>query len=160
MYRAVLPHKDKNPRLKWRLVGDRTDIASSGEIFITPANLPGGQYTLYCTYVSDKGKTTTSKVLIVGSKNTCGVIREITNVLQPQTESKNIIYPNPTTGNITIGFKNSKGEKIVRIKDLMGREVLQSQRTNDNELKIDVYNLPDGIYFVEITFGGEIEANK
>lgn len=53
------------------------------------------------------------------------------------------IYPNPTTGKIFV--HNKPGDSVVKICDITGREVLQS---NQNMLDIGRFN--SGIYFVKI----------
>ena len=68
------------------------------------------------------------------------------------------IYPNPSNGNFTIdttGFENL----TVSIYTSMGRNVYQLNNLKD-QAKVDLSNLPKGIYFVTLTSGSETIQKK
>jgi len=68
-----------------------------------------------------------------------------------------IIYPNPSSGNITISLKtNSNEEMLFSIRNLLGKEVLNKQIQND-ETKIDVSSLPNGIYCTHLFSNGKAQ---
>ena len=61
------------------------------------------------------------------------------------------IYPNPTSGTLMI---NSKSKiKAMEITNMVGQIVhcLVSTDQADNNLRIDTYNLPQGVYFIKAT---------
>lgn len=70
------------------------------------------------------------------------------------------IYPNPTDGKWNIVLEMNKNEKVVKyqLKDITGQEVLSaSTRILKGEAHlIDASNLPNGIYFLQLSESGEV----
>jgi hypothetical protein len=60
-----------------------------------------------------------------------------------------ILYPNPTTGNVTLLF-DAKEPMEVTVYDILGREMLSRTAEFDerNQCKLDLSNLGEGVYFV------------
>ena len=54
------------------------------------------------------------------------------------------IYPNPTTGKITIEHPASLKEAFIL--DLMGKKVRQIHLSSENKSDIDISDLPNGVY--------------
>lgn len=59
-----------------------------------------------------------------------------------------IVYPNPTDGVVTISVEKRQPKKIV-LYNLAGKELL-AILTNQQEEKIDLNNLPSGIYLISV----------
>jgi hypothetical protein len=58
------------------------------------------------------------------------------------------IYPNPATNEVNVvAVKNGLSIRDIQIKDMQGRLLKQTTQT-----KIDVSNLPEGIYLLSIEF--------
>lgn len=57
------------------------------------------------------------------------------------------VYPNPTTGVVTVAGTNLKQAEVLNI---LGQRVATVQGQGET-LQIDIANLPAGIYFVNIT---------
>ena len=57
------------------------------------------------------------------------------------------LYPNPTNGMVTVTGENLRQAEIINI---LGQQVLSVQGKG-NELRIDMSNLPAGVYFVTVT---------
>jgi hypothetical protein len=72
-------------------------------------------------------------------------------------EEKNFIYkltifPNPTQNELTITGNPLSEKSKIEIVDVAGRNVLESEIANpESQIKIDVSNFVNGIYFVKIT---------
>lgn len=70
------------------------------------------------------------------------------------------VFPNPTSGNITLrsnkGFENA----TIRLIDLRGRVVFEKQLFNDLQLHIDISNVPVGVYVFEVQEPNQIERIK
>ena len=75
------------------------------------------------------------------------------------TNNSTIVYPNPTKGSIRI-----QNEYIIikySISDITGKQIIFSDKTNLNNIDIDISKHPSGIYFLEIQKeDGEIIRNK
>ena len=63
------------------------------------------------------------------------------------TKSFALLYPNPTTGLVTITGENLRQAEVI---NTLGQRVLNVQGKG-NELRIDMAALPAGIYFVTVT---------
>lgn len=67
-------------------------------------------------------------------------------------------YPNPVKANLILSHPNFKQAMVqVSVIDISGREVISSARyeAKNNELHIDVQNLPSGLYTLKITQNGQ-----
>lgn len=89
-------------------------------------------------------------------QDSCGqsILREITSdMLQNREKSINtswdvVLYPNPTTGNITFQSPDSKVQKV-EVYDIYGK-LLQTTNTNSISADINVSDLAAGIYVAQI----------
>lgn len=70
------------------------------------------------------------------------------------------LYPNPATTSSTIEFKAKDVDYFVSVSDLAGR-VLQTYSSNNGEsIVVQKDNLPDGLYFVNITDSRNAKASS
>jgi len=72
------------------------------------------------------------------------------------------IYPNPTSEIIIIDFLEDAATQpnIISIKNLIGQQVEPNQIVSKNQIKVDLSQLPSGIYFVGITLGEKTIERK
>jgi hypothetical protein len=68
-----------------------------------------------------------------------------------------VIYPNPNNGRFTIDYTASAGDQLaVHVFDLTGQQVYTETRnvnTGNNQMSIDLHELPAGVYMVNVTAG-------
>ncbi len=70
---------------------------------------------------------------------------------EPGDPDKTIIfYPNPTVDYINISLKEKSG--YLQISDLTGREVLRINTGGQEQIKIDIQNLPAEVYFINVYY--------
>ncbi len=73
------------------------------------------------------------------------------------------IFPNPATDEVNINLEAFDSEKIrIRILDITGKEMMVKEDNSPNgkmEYKLNISNLADGVYMVEVT-SGSLKANK
>jgi len=74
-------------------------------------------------------------------------------------------YPNPATADVNFALSLEKAENvIVSVKDITGREVLRNDfgkvQTGQAPFKINVANLNNGIYFIELNAGERKAVGK
>ena len=60
------------------------------------------------------------------------------------------IYPNPATTAVTVDFTGYEGQKTISILDIAGK-LISSINTSDNQQIIDVSNLAQGVYIVNVS---------
>ncbi len=70
------------------------------------------------------------------------------------------IYPNPSAGHFTIALMNPAGDRSFRILNLLGREVYAGKLENMPSLEIQLPDVPDGIYVVQIKRKDDILCRK
>lgn len=69
------------------------------------------------------------------------------------------IYPNPTTGIITIELSQTANESVLAIININGQELLK-QQIKANKTQIDISNLKSGVYFAKIINENTGEVRK
>lgn len=93
------------------------------------------------------------------------MIRPVVNYDEPLvnalSHSENIecsIYPNPCSDYITVGFQDHQ-QRIISIFDMSGRKV-KTKTLSERIINIDIKDLPEGIYFIEIFNGSRRVVKK
>lgn len=87
----------------------------------------------------------------------------ITTDIAPENNSigsQLLLYPNPTTGQLTIKSVDGKPCQMVVITDLQGRNVKTVRLNGESEIKIDVSSLSSGMYLVETFIEGQTIVGK
>lgn len=113
-----------------------------------PTNLPAGEYTLN---VSDNNGCTFT-VDMIEIKMTVG--------LNDPAFAKNIqLYPNPTTGALTVKTTDIYENMELEIVNLMG-QVVKRDFIQSNKDQIDLQGLSAGNYFAKIMIGEEVVIKK
>ena len=70
------------------------------------------------------------------------------------------IFPNPTTGNITIesNFPDLVISQII-VSNLFGKVVFQNKVEYNNSYEFNIGNLSKGLYIIEIKYGNEFYSD-
>jgi hypothetical protein len=89
------------------------------------------------------------------------IMTGIEDPVQPGSEGIFLsLYPNPCSGPFTIRFNiQDAGPRIIGIFTIAGKKIYETE-TNEREIKLDVRNLPNGMYFVKVQVGDEIAVKK
>jgi Secretion system C-terminal sorting domain len=78
-------------------------------------------------------------------------------VFHPEKDRRILLFPNPTTGLLTLEFKDATPKAgSIQILDLLGRILLHEPLLPGNltyEFSLD--KLPSGVYFVKVLEGGD-----
>ncbi len=69
---------------------------------------------------------------------------------QASSQTKYNIYPNPASDKITIANAGNSEETYIRILNLQGKQIMNLQFQNQNNLELDISALAIGIYFIEV----------
>ena len=150
-----------------------TSVCSGGTVTLTASGLssyswtPSGSLnmntgssvvaspTVTTTYVVtgfDGSTCTTSKSLVV-TVSTCAGIDNISN------NSNISIYPNPSTGLVTISLPSINEATTLYVTDMIGKEVFKSS-VKDVNINLDLSNLQKGLYMVTISNGQSKHIQK
>jgi hypothetical protein len=88
-------------------------------------------------------------------------VNQSSNIIINDLEDANIeIYPNPASNHLHLRFTGRLKEKLIlNIRDITGRLVF-NLLTQENELDIDISNLKEGIYMVDILYNENRKVYK
>ncbi len=77
-------------------------------------------------------------------------------------DARFVIFPNPTSGNVTFELRGALPGSGVRIEvfSMQGARVASAQMTGGRSQELSVAGLPDGLYFVKIVSGDHTETVK
>jgi len=64
------------------------------------------------------------------------------------------VYPNPVKDFLTVKFP-TKGTHTVTIYNIIGKQVATKTVQEENEVKLNIGDQPNGIYFVQFTLNGK-----
>ncbi len=103
-----------------------------------------------------------SCVTLMFKKSTTGIAETI---LAEAGENKALIYPNPASAEANIAIKmNYFADVTVKITDIAGRTVMVKDmgklETGSHDLKLNVGNLNNGVYFYQVQMGNNISSGK
>ncbi len=105
----------------------------------------------YMDYSSGSCQNSFTKEQIVFMRNIIESYRP--NLLNLTTNNPNdkdlIVYPNPTTGKITIDLLSEMTNVILNVRNIQGQLVDFNQINNGKTIDVNI-NQPNGIYFIEI----------
>jgi len=144
------------------------------------SNIGGTDY--FTTYVNDQymwyldgnhtaiASTFTLVTTFFGSPTTTSGAQYINNVIVGISENSNVeipitLYPNPAAKEVAVKIQTESNSAIeIRLINSLGVEVSKTMFTNsmigENELKLDIGNLPEGIYFAQINLDGTLTSTR
>ena len=85
---------------------------------------------------------------------------QVLSIKEIEKNSTNILlYPNPTSSNVTITLKDNEVIKKIEFYNIMGQLVLSKRLQNSSETSINISKLSKGMYIVK-TFGENNTCSK
>jgi hypothetical protein len=96
-----------------------------------------GDYQVEVTY---NGCTVTSSCISV----------IFTGIEQVEGELAVSLYPNPTSGRLTVNFSDNKNIELIRLYNIEGKEMLVENVMNSNKVELDITNFKAGVYFLKV----------
>jgi hypothetical protein len=114
----------------------------------------GGPYYITATLTDTNDATSTKDVVFAFSKWPTSV-----SSVNQNTDDVSI-YPNPAKGDINVVFNGNAGIKNISVYNLIGK-VVSVYKVNGNSAKLDLSNMPSGIYFMRLVDNtGRIVATR
>ena len=139
--------------INWKKISG-SFIAAGNEEYITIGNFNSNSDTLSagipCT--SNTSYYYIDGVCVSTDSTLCNAFTGIDELSKKTFE---LLYPNPTSGNITINLMQAVTITLI---DKFGQVVMT--RENFNENKLDVSSVPDGIYFIQLQSHNKTEFSK
>jgi hypothetical protein len=100
--------------------------------------------------------------VVVPSDERCQLVEQLEKNVKDDTASASasVVYPNPTGNKVTIEFQNQEKPKRVTLKDVTGKEIIETNRTKQATFTFDLANLPEGLYMIEVQSQEGIKVHK
>ncbi len=99
----------------------------------------------------------------ITQSDNCGKLCIKTSLEEVEVHPKIEVFPNPSNNNITISFENnnlfSYKSLIIKIIDIMGREIDNSYNIIGNEIKVS-FKVLQGTYFINVTDTNRLNVTK
>jgi len=119
---------------------------------------PWGDHSVICIdYYRDYGETLVDTYCHDLTKD------YVTDIGEMEMKDDVVVYPNPTKGEVFVGMPFMASLQNVEIFDLMGRKVFEQKaesRKQNGEWRMDISNIPSGMYFLRITTDNGIINKK
>ncbi|MBL8003016.1 MAG: T9SS type A sorting domain-containing protein [Flavobacteriales bacterium] len=109
-----------------------------------------------------------NNLLVVDVDFFCGsssaIVADAVGISEGSLSNTLNIYPNPTNGVLNVTFKQQGNEAtFVRVFDLLGKEVVASQRvvgTGEQSQTVDLSGLQNGMYYLQLQSGSQKVTRK
>ncbi|MBS1646239.1 MAG: T9SS type A sorting domain-containing protein [Bacteroidetes bacterium] len=110
--------------------------------------------------------TTTTIYYVQGEQGACYTtgtstvtVSACTGIDQVVNNNKLAVYPNPSTGLVTVSIPNLNGATTLIITDMIGKEIYRNA-LKDNDTNVDLSNLQRGMYLISVSDGKNIQTSK
>jgi hypothetical protein len=146
-------------------VTSNTDwVVVSNSIWCTVTPSGTGNGTLTATYTANSGppRIDTITITVTGlTPQKVTVSQDETTGIAINNANTFLVYPNPTTGLLTIIPVVSQGKTDdLTVMDLTGRTIFSNTISSDQQYIIDLSAYPGGYYFVQVTSDNGILTKK
>ncbi len=142
---GVLSSNQNGATYQWLDCGNaNAPIAGATNQTFTPT--VNGSYSVRVTF---SGCTATSNCV---TYNSVGLLDLTDGAIQ--------LYPNPTTGIVTVSFGQEVAIEAMNITDVTGRIVREDNAFKASSVEIDITKESKGIYFLNIQVGGQLQTLK
>ncbi len=85
---------------------------------------------------------------------------KVTSVEVMNPESTLPVYPNPTTGQFEIDMQTIQHDAYVSVIDIHGKKVAASVFKDQSKLSMNISNLPNGPYYIEVKSNNNVKYYK
>ncbi len=82
------------------------------------------------------------------------------SVTELKQKNEITIYPNPSSGNFAIGFKNKAATGLIQILNQLGEPVYYSKISHESTIPINLKGVAPGNYFIRLLDGNNISNRK
>jgi hypothetical protein len=148
----VQHHRDSmiSDTINWVLISDQF-TATGGEKFMTIGNFHQDDSTTYDTTNTSSLSTIAhyyiDNISVIADTGQCSV----TTSLHEVNDHNFTIYPNPTSGNVTLEFNNSEQQDCtLSLYDFQGRIVRRVNNITNNKTIVNLNGLVSGLYFFRL----------
>ncbi len=95
-----------------------------------------------------------------GCVDTSACFNFIYSAIDKNAENQTLIFPNPAQDIITVQTAQAWQNATIRLVNLNGQVISQQQNVNENQISLDLKNLPKAIYIVEIEAANGVSRHK
>ena len=137
-----------------------TNTATTTSTYSTTSSSSTIIYTLTVSSSTSLCATNTSTVQVTAIKTTCpGCCRQEAGIAtEYQGTSTFVVFPNPSTGELTVRLSNKAD--YIQVLDITGRLIFEAKDLAAGETKVDLSKYNKGIYFMSVKTGSTTEKQK
>ncbi|EJL62714.1 T9SS type A sorting domain-containing protein [Flavobacterium sp. CF136] len=129
--------------------------AEDGSFYLS-SNLRGNNYSSFGSVLTTNNIDGT----VIHFDEDCGIAKyESTLSTEDFAKTSTVIYPNPTSGKISVDLQNYSGNANVQIYDANGKKISEEKAVDLAKLDL-IINGSQGLYFVKITAGENSQTFK
>jgi len=113
-------------------------------------------------YIDDTGNFCGQPESILSVKKDDAAIYEPTSIVLKHGNKISRVYPNPTSGMLTLELlsENTSGEVIIEIFNLLGERLMLHRISRVNQFLIDLANFPAGMYLIRLNDHRNIQLER
>ncbi len=130
------------------------NIYTSGIFYGTVDFNPGD--SVYNVTASKGSSSYDVFVLKLSQESSTSDVSEGIRTASPQL----LLYPNPTTGYLTVDFGKGLTNGRIKLVNLYGQILLEQSNISGTSLTLDIAGQPSGMYCIEVSDGGVVERVK
>lgn len=153
---------DSNTYYPWLMepnstLDNYTDAAIKGDNYrdnieiINVESIDAGTYAVNVSHKGDLQDGSQDFSLIINGIKKDTLNKDTLSNTDVNIENTITVYPNPTNDFLNIKL-NSYNSEILKVSlyNIMGQKTLETQYTNQNSIKLDVSNMPKGLYMLKV----------
>ena len=132
----------------------------SGSNVVYLSNNDGSNWTNFSNGLPAWSGNNTIKSLVVNNLNVFAgtqdgkvwsrALSKITGIEKNNTSENIVIFPNPAQNEITIQNPIATTNSLISIRNIQGQELIKENINQNSISKIDISNLDNGVYFIEL----------
>jgi hypothetical protein len=93
--------------------------------------------------------------------DTCSCYKSLKSSIEENAIKRKLkVYPNPFSDDINIDFEDNQVEGMIKILDISGRVILEKNVNNHKAMKVNLSEIPSGVYFVSMEINGQMNFAK
>ena len=98
---------------------------------------------------------TTRRLVFIATKTALGINTSV------KSDDNVAVFPNPARESINVLFDRQSGVKTIAIYNMIGKAMRVFKPSDDNSAKLDLDNIPSGVYFVRLLNNdGQVVATR
>lgn len=149
---------NRNPGAYVNTTGANYPYQFSNFMSITGSSMGSGAFPFFYYFIARELPCISPRALVQAVIDTSCIITGIDQ--SSLLEQEISVYPVPSSYQVNVDLPGNELVDNLRLFDLQSRAIKPAVRLSGNRLEIQMANLPEGIYLLRFTYGGELVQKK